>query len=154
MIGSKGFQTAQIVMATIMVVAALSVASSVFAPVAFALFIIALMRPLQKRLQAILPRLIALAISVVVMVTAFLAFGSLMGWAFAGSALSMSPALVLFSVFFWSYPWGIFGAFIGVPATIAILTFCAAHPSSLWLAELFGSPSRDGPAVIHQPVAS
>jgi predicted PurR-regulated permease PerM len=72
----------------------------------------------------------------------------------AGSALSMSPALVLFSVFFWSYLWGIFGAFIGVPATIAILTFCAAHPSSLWLAELFGSPSRDTPAVIHQPVAS
>src|SRR3569623_466961 len=67
---------------------------------------------------------------------------------------SMSPALVLFSVFFWSYLWGIFGAFIGVPATIAILTFCAAHPSSLWLAELFGSPSRDTPAVIHQPVAS
>jgi predicted PurR-regulated permease PerM len=57
----------------------------------------------------------------------------------AGSALSMSPTLVLFSVFFWAYLWGVFGAFIGVPVTIALLTFCAQHPASLWVAELFGS---------------
>ncbi|GGE31551.1 hypothetical protein GCM10007276_05930 [Agaricicola taiwanensis] len=61
----------------------------------------------------------------------------------AGNALSISPAIVLFSVFFWSYLWGVFGAFIGVPITIAVLTFCAQHPSSLWLAELFGSSGRD-----------
>ena len=59
-----------------------SLASSVFAPVAFALFIIALVWPLQKRLQAVLPRLLALAISIVVMVVAFVAFGSLIAWAF------------------------------------------------------------------------
>ena len=57
----------------------------------------------------------------------------------AGSALAISPVVVLFSVFFWSYLWGIFGAFIGVPITIAVLSFCAQHPSSLWLAELLGS---------------
>jgi AI-2 transport protein TqsA len=62
-----------------------------------------------------------------------------------GSALSISPTTVLFSVFFWSYVWGIFGAFIGVPIAIAFLTFCAQHPSSLWLAELFGSPERSEP---------
>jgi predicted PurR-regulated permease PerM len=61
----------------------------------------------------------------------------------AGSALSMSPVLVLFSVFFWSYLWGIFGAFIGVPITIALLTFCAQHPASLWVAELFGAGACD-----------
>ncbi|WP_332684304.1 AI-2E family transporter [Bosea sp. (in: a-proteobacteria)] len=339
----KIFQGAQVLIATILVVAALSVASSVFAPVAFALFIIALVWPLQKALQAILPRMLALAISVVIMVVAFAAFGSLIVWAFgrvgrwivsdaarfqlfydqmttwleghgiavagvwsenfnvswmlrtaqtitgrlnttmsfwlvvlvyvilgllevddfgrkvramrnretgevlfrgsaatagkirrymlvrtlmsvvtgllvwgfatlvglplaaewgfiafslnyipflgplvatvfptvfamtqfgswqavvalfaclnliqfvvgsyieprvAGSALSISPAMVLFSVFFWSYLWGVFGAFIGVPITIAFLTFCAQHPSSLWLAELFGSPEKDAP---------
>ncbi|MFN3671229.1 MAG: AI-2E family transporter [Bosea sp. (in: a-proteobacteria)] len=332
---------ALVIVAIILVVAALSVASSVFAPVAFALFIIALVWPLQKRLQSVLPRLLALAISILVMVTAFFAFGSLIVWAFgrvgrwivsdaarfqqlydqatlwleghgiavtglwaenfnvawmlrtaqtvsgrlnttmsfwlvvlvyvilgllevddfgrklarmrnrdvgdlllggsvgtaaklhrymmvrtamsvitgvlvwafarivglplaeewgfiafslnyipfigpliatvfptlfamtqfgswqsvvalfaclnliqfivgsyveprvAGNALSMSPTLVLFSVFFWSYLWGVFGAFIGVPITIALLTFCAQHPSSQWVAELFGSPTRD-----------
>jgi predicted PurR-regulated permease PerM len=340
----KIHQSAQVVIAAIMAIAALSIASSVFAPVAFALFIIALVWPLQQKLQTFLPRLLALAISIVVMVVTFLAFGSLIVWAFgrvgrwivsdaarfqafydqitlwleghgvavagvwsenfnvgwllrtaqtvtgrlnstmsfwlvvlvyvllgllevddfgrklrgmrnretsgvllqggiatarkirrymlvrtlmslvtgvlvwafarlvglqlaeewgfiafslnyipflgplvatvfptlfamtqfgswqavlavfaclnliqfivgsyieprvAGSALSISPATVLFSVFFWSYLWGVFGAFIGVPITIALLTFCAQHPSSLWLAELFGSPEKDVPA--------
>lgn len=58
----------------------------------------------------------------------------------SGSALSVSPFLVLLSVFFWTWMWGLFGAFIGVPITIAILTFCAQHPSTLWIAELFGDP--------------
>ncbi len=340
MASGKIHHGAQILIAVIMAVAALSVARSVFAPVAFALFIIAIVWPLQKSLQGILPRLLALAVSIIVMVGAFLAFGSLIGWAFgrvgrwivsdaerfqlfydqatqwleghgiaaagmlsetfsvgwmlrtaqtlsgrlnstmsfwlvvlvyvilgllevddfgvklramgnqetgarllrasastaakfrryilvrtamsvvtgllvwgfasivglplaqewgfiafslnyipflgplvatvfptlfavtqfgswqavialfaclnliqfivgsyieprvSGSALSISPAMVLFSVFFWSYMWGVFGAFIGVPITIALLTFCAQHPSSLWLAELFGAPEQ------------
>lgn len=343
MTSGKILHGAQILVATILAVAALSVASSVFAPVAFALFIIALVWPLQKGLQSVLPKLLALAISVVIMVVAFAAFGSLIAWAFgrvgrwivsdaarfqnfydqvtawleghgiavagvwsenfnmswvlrmaqtltgrlnstmsfwlvvlvyvilgllevddfgrklrtmrnretgevlfrgstataakirrymlvrtlmsvitgllvwgfatlvglplaaewgfiafslnyipflgplvatvfptvfamtqfgswqaviavfaclnliqfvvgsyieprvAGSALSISPAMVLFSVFFWSFLWGVFGAFIGVPITIALLTFCAQHPSSLWLAELFGSAEKEAP---------
>lgn len=62
----------------------------------------------------------------------------------AGSALSMSPFLVLFSVFFWSYLWGILGAFIGVPISIAVLTFCAQHPSSSWFSDLLGAPPEEG----------
>lgn len=344
MIAGKAQPIAPIVIATVLTVAALAVASSVFAPIAFALFIIALVWPLQKALQAFLPRLVALALSVVVMVVAFGAFGSLIVWAFgrvgrwiisdaarfqsfydgivlwleghgvavagvwsenfnvswmlrtaqaitgrlnstmsfwlvvlvyvvlgllevddfgrrlramrnrgvaeillrgsvraaakirrymlvrtcmslitgvlvwafartvglqlaeewgfiafslnyipflgplvatvfptlfamtqfeswhaviavfaclnliqfivgsyveprvAGSALSMSPVTVLFSVFFWSYLWGVFGAFIGVPITVALLTFCAQHPASRWMAELFGSPEQDDAA--------
>lgn len=336
----KIHQSAQVLVAVILAIAALSVASSVFAPVAFALFIIAIVWPLQRSLQRVLPKMLALFVSVVVMVVAFVAFGSLIVWAFgrvgrwivadaarfqqfydqitlwleghgiavagawsenfntswmlrvvqtitsrlnttmsfwivvlvyvilgllevddfgskiatmrnrdvagvlhrgsaataaklsrymlvrtlmsvvtgllvwlfartvglqlaeewgfiafslnyipfigplvatvfptlfamtqfgsweavisvfavlnliqfvvgsyveprvAGNTLSMSPVLVLFSVFFWSYLWGVFGAFIGVPITIALLTFCAQHPSSLWLAELFGSPPK------------
>lgn len=60
----------------------------------------------------------------------------------AGNALAMSPFLVLFSVFFWTYLWGFFGAFIGVPIAIAVLTFCALHPSSRWLADLLGAPGK------------
>jgi predicted PurR-regulated permease PerM len=56
----------------------------------------------------------------------------------AGSALSMSPFLVLFSVFFWAFLWGIAGAFIGVPIVIAVLTLCEQHPSSRWIADLLG----------------
>jgi predicted PurR-regulated permease PerM len=60
----------------------------------------------------------------------------------AGYALAMSPFLVLFSVFSWSFVWGVFGAFIGVPITIAILTFCARFSSTRWVAEILGAPSE------------
>lgn len=60
----------------------------------------------------------------------------------AGNALAMSPFIVLFAVFFWSFLWGLFGAFIGVPITIAVLTFCAQHPSSQWLADLLAAPGK------------
>jgi predicted PurR-regulated permease PerM len=56
----------------------------------------------------------------------------------SGGALAISPFLVLLSVFFWMYLWGLFGAFIGVPITIAILTFSALHPTTQWLAQLLG----------------
>ncbi len=59
----------------------------------------------------------------------------------AGSILSMSPFMVLFAVFFWTYLWGIAGAFIGVPIVIAVLTICGQHASSRWVAELFGAPA-------------
>lgn len=58
----------------------------------------------------------------------------------AGSALSISPFMVLFSVFFWSFLWGIAGAFIGVPIAIATLTICKQHPSSRWLSDMLGGP--------------
>jgi AI-2 transport protein TqsA len=57
----------------------------------------------------------------------------------AGSILSMSPFMVLFAVFFWTFLWGIAGAFIGVPIVIAVLTICEQHASSRWVAELFGA---------------
>lgn len=60
----------------------------------------------------------------------------------SGNALSISPSVVLFAVFFWSFLWGIFGAFIGVPITIAALTFCAQHPSCRWLDELLGGAAK------------
>ncbi len=62
----------------------------------------------------------------------------------AGSILSMSPFLVLFSVFFWSFLWGIAGAFIGIPIVIAALTLCEQHPSSRWVAQICGAPVTAG----------
>lgn len=56
----------------------------------------------------------------------------------AGSTLSLSPFLVLFAVFFWTFLWGIAGAFIGVPIVIAAMTICEQYSSSRWVADLFG----------------
>lgn len=58
----------------------------------------------------------------------------------AGSILSMSPFLVLVAVFFWTYLWGLMGAFIGVPIVLAALTVCELHPPARWVAELCGAP--------------
>jgi AI-2 transport protein TqsA len=63
----------------------------------------------------------------------------------AGNMLSISPVVVLFAIFFWTYLWGLFGTFIGVPITLAMLTFCAAHPSSRWVADLLGGSDQAKP---------
>lgn len=55
----------------------------------------------------------------------------------AGAALSISPFIVLFAVFFWSFLWGVAGAFIGVPIVIALLAVCDEHKSTRWIALLF-----------------
>ncbi|MDQ2634757.1 MAG: AI-2E family transporter [Pseudomonadota bacterium] len=61
----------------------------------------------------------------------------------AGKALALSPFLVLFSVFLWMFLWGLFGAFIGVPIAIAVLTFCAQSASARWVAQLLGAPDDE-----------
>jgi predicted PurR-regulated permease PerM len=60
----------------------------------------------------------------------------------SGNALSISPSIILFSVFFWSFLWGIFGAFIGVPIMIAVLTFCGRSEATRWVADLLGMGER------------
>jgi predicted PurR-regulated permease PerM len=60
----------------------------------------------------------------------------------AGAALSMSPFVVLLAVFFWSFLWGIAGAFIGLPIMIAILTICEQHKSTEWIALLLSGHER------------
>jgi predicted PurR-regulated permease PerM len=62
----------------------------------------------------------------------------------AGKALAISPFLMLFAFFFWDFLWGMPGAFIGLPVTIALFTICEQNPSSRWIATLLstsGSPS-------------
>jgi AI-2 transport protein TqsA len=61
----------------------------------------------------------------------------------AGNALAISPFLVLLAVFFWTFVWGISGAFIGVPIVIAALTLCAQYPRTRWIAELMGGPGAE-----------
>ncbi|GAA5628671.1 hypothetical protein Brsp05_03970 [Brucella sp. NBRC 12953] len=66
--------------------------------------------------------------------------GSVIEPRLTGRTLALSPLATLFSVFAWGAIWGVFGAFIGVPLTIVILTFCAHHVKTSPIAELFGFP--------------
>ncbi|KAA5602609.1 AI-2E family transporter [Blastochloris sulfoviridis] len=62
----------------------------------------------------------------------------------AGSALSISPFIVLLAVFLWSFLWGIAGAFIGVPIVIALITVCEQYPASQWVAGLLAGSKNEG----------
>jgi predicted PurR-regulated permease PerM len=55
-----------------------------------------------------------------------------------GSALAMSPFVLLFAIFLWTFLWGLSGTFIGVPIAVAVLTLCAYHPDTRWIAILLG----------------
>ncbi|MBL8583202.1 MAG: AI-2E family transporter [Rhizobiaceae bacterium] len=66
----------------------------------------------------------------------------------SGNALSISPTVILLAIFFWTYIWGLFGTFIGVPITIALLTFAAQYPASRWLAELLGMDDEPLPPTV------
>jgi len=59
-----------------------------------------------------------------------------------GSILDISPYLVVVAVFFWALLWGVPGAFIGVPLTIALLTCCEAYPATRWLARLLSGGAQ------------
>ena len=73
---------AVIVLAVIASVVALSLASGVFAPLACALFVMALVWPLQERLQSAMPKGLAMAVTVLVLVAVFILFGWITAWAF------------------------------------------------------------------------
>ncbi|HSS70693.1 MAG TPA: AI-2E family transporter [Casimicrobiaceae bacterium] len=60
----------------------------------------------------------------------------------AGAALSLSPFVVLFAVFFWAFLWGVPGAFIGVPIVIAALTLCEQRESTRWIVALLSGRER------------
>ncbi len=60
----------------------------------------------------------------------------------SGTALSMSPVLVVFSVFFTALLWGIPGAFMGVPLAIALLTILDQDAGTRWISELFSGEKK------------
>jgi AI-2 transport protein TqsA len=69
--------------------------------------------------------------------------GSYLEPLFSGSALSISPPLILFSIMLWTYLWGALGAFLGVPLAIAALTLFEEFPATLWIADIL-SGGRTG----------
>jgi AI-2 transport protein TqsA len=67
--------------------------------------------------------------------------GSYLEPVLSGSALGMSPSVVVFSVLLWTFLWGLPGAFIGVPLAIAFLTLCEYFPASRWIATMLSGDS-------------
>jgi predicted PurR-regulated permease PerM len=61
----------------------------------------------------------------------------------AGAALSISPLVVVFAVFFFGLLWGVPGALIGVPIMLTIIAICDEFPSSRWVATLLSGAPRD-----------
>jgi len=54
----------------------------------------------------------------------------------AGKALAVSPFVMLVAFFFWGFLWGMPGAFIGLPVTIAVITIWEQDPSTRWIVRL------------------
>lgn len=69
-----------------------------------------------------------------------LLIGSYLEPIIAGKTLAISPLVMLIAFFFWAFLWGIPGAFIGIPVTIALLAICEQNPSLNWLARLSSAP--------------
>jgi len=69
----------------------------------------------------------------------------------AGAAVSISPFMVLFSVFFFGSLWGFFDALIGVPLLIAAARLLEHHDSTRWIATLVTGPPRPGPHAASKP---
>lgn len=64
-----------------------------------------------------------------------------------GKYLSLSPLVVLLSVTFWGWVWGIPGAFISVPLTIVVVIACRQSRATEWIARLLaGEHERGGPS--------
>ena len=59
-----------------------------------------------------------------------------------GRSLSLSPLAILVALAFWSWVWGIVGALIAVPLTVAIVIVCGHFRTTKWIAQLLSSPTR------------
>lgn len=63
-----------------------------------------------------------------------------------GKYLSLSPLVVLISVVFWGWLWGIVGAFISVPLTILVVIACEQFERTRWIAIMLAEIDRSGNA--------
>jgi AI-2 transport protein TqsA len=53
-----------------------------------------------------------------------------------GKYLKLSPVVVLLSIVFWGWVWGVAGAFMAMPLTILIVLLCREFESTRWISTL------------------
>lgn len=51
-----------------------------------------------------------------------------------GKLLKLSPVVVLVSIVFWGWVWGIPGALLGVPIMVGVVIACDHYPATRWIA--------------------
>jgi predicted PurR-regulated permease PerM len=59
-----------------------------------------------------------------------------------GRSLNVDPLVVLFALTFWGAVWGITGAFLSTPLTVAAMAILAEFPGSRWIAVLLSGDGR------------
>ncbi len=59
-----------------------------------------------------------------------------------GNSLNVSPLVVLLSLAFWGWLWGIVGMFLSVPITVVLVLVMAQFPSTRWVAVLLSEKGR------------
>ncbi|MGH8514407.1 MAG: AI-2E family transporter, partial [Gammaproteobacteria bacterium] len=59
--------------------------------------------------------------------------------ALAGRSVSLSPVAIIVALAFWSWAWGIAGALIAVPLTVALVIICENFRSTEWFARLLST---------------
>ena len=79
---NRALLTPIVLIAIIALVSAVKIAEAVFAPVACAFLIIALVWPFQKLLQRFVPQLLALALVLAVILCVFVSLTSITAWGF------------------------------------------------------------------------
>ena len=61
-----------------------------------------------------------------------------------GRSLNMDPLVVLLSLAFWGWLWGVIGMFLSTPLTVIVMVVCAQFPGSRWVAVLLSADGRPG----------
>jgi AI-2 transport protein TqsA len=59
-----------------------------------------------------------------------------------GRSLSLSPVVILLSLSFWSWMWGVAGALIAIPLTVALLIAFDHFATTKWITQLLSRPRR------------
>lgn len=71
-----------------------------------------------------------------------IAFGNYLDPIIQGRFVKLSPVMVLISIVFWGWVWGIPGALLGVPITIGIVIATDHFPNTRWIATLLSEAKR------------
>jgi predicted PurR-regulated permease PerM len=76
------------------------------------------------------------------MVLLQIVFGNYVDPLIEGRLLALSPMVVLASVVFWGWVWGVPGALLGVPITIGIVIAADHFPKTRWIARMLAEEPR------------
>lgn len=71
-----------------------------------------------------------------------LLMGNYVGPLIQGRYLSLSPFIVLASIVFWGWVWGIPGALLGVPITVGVVVVADHFEQTHWIADLLAGADR------------